>query len=1092
MAFQGYIRFPTLFEDLIVFVAEDDLWLISASGGRAERLTAGVAEATHPRFSPDGRHIAFTGRDEGPAEVYKMSLDAGKSERLTYLAAYTAVAGWTPDGQSIVFASDARQPHRGAQILYTVSPDGSEPYPEPFGMANAIAYGPGKALVLGRHIGDPARWKRYRGGTVGHLWIDATGKRRFKRLLDFNTNVGAPCWIGDRIYFISDHEGIGNVYSCLPSGADLQRHTNHEEYYARGLSTDGNRLVYHSGGDLYLLDLRAGESQAVQVELTGTHSQRARKFVSAAAYLDSWMPHPEGRHAVAVTARGKAYTLGAFDGPVLQHGSPDGTRYRMLAWLADGKRLVATHDDGGEPRLIVFSPDGTEPEVQLESLDIGTVAELRASPVGEKVVLLNHRCEVLLVDLAAQTMRVIDRSPYARTELASHVRGCAWSPDGRWIAYAFAINPRQTAIKLYNVENGESRQVTDPVLHDTRPAFDPGGKYLYFLSAREFDPVTDNLHFGWSFPRGVKPYLLTLQRDLRSPFGPESPDSTVEKAAISEQTPEPASDETEKGKPSPKPVEIDLDGIAARIVALPVPEGRYGRVQGTSQGIVFSSFPVEGARQQERGGLSPAADGALESYHFASHKQERLAEGISDFEVTSTGKTILYQAGERLRILKATEKVPQLEGDAQNKPGRESGWLDLERIRVSVRPELEWRQMLGEAWRHQREQFWTADMSGTDWQGMYSRYARLIERIGSRSELSDLFWELQGELGTSHSYEFGGEYRPRPQYQQGLLGVDWRFDAEAQRYTIAHIAHGDPWDPEATSPLRAPGANIQVGDTILAVNGQPVQESRSPAQYLVNQAGCEVELLVATPDGTQPRKVVVQALGSETPARYRDWVEENRRAVHQATEGEVGYLHIPDMSIDGFAEFHRSYLTEFDREALIVDVRWNRGGIVSNLLLETLMRPRLGYGFQRWGQPEPYFIESPRGPLVALTDENAGSDGDIFSHAFKMLKLGPLVGKRTWGGVIGYNDAVVPLSDGTITTQPEFSYWFTDVGWGLENYGADPTIEVEYPPDAYIAGVDPQLDRAISEALRLVAEKPSPTPTPGPRPSLAFPPRTQS
>jgi tricorn protease len=1084
MGFQGYIRFPSIHDDQIVFAAEDDLWLVSASGGRSERLTAGVAEAIHPRFSPDGRHIAFTGRDEGPAEVYTMSRAGGESERLTYLGSNTRVVGWTPDGKSIVFASDARQPHRGAQILFTISLDGGEPSPEPFGVANAIAYGPGNALVLGRNIGDPARWKRYRGGTVGHLWVDATGERRFKRLLDFNTNVGSPCWIGERIYFISDHEGIGNVYSCLPSGSDLQRHTSHEEYYARSLSTDGHRLVYHSGGDVYRFDPTNAESQRVAIELIGTRSQRSRRFVSASKYLDSWMPHPEGRQ-VALTTRGRAYTLGTVDGPVLQHGAPDGIRYRMLAWLADGKRLVATHDDGGEPRLVVFSPDGTDPETRLEGLDIGIVAELRPSPVDEKVVLLNHRCEVLLVDLLTKTMRVIDQSPYARTELASHARGCAWSPDGRWIAYAFAINPRQTAIKLYNTESGESRQVTDPVLHDTRPAFDPGGKYLYFLSAREFDPVTDNLHFGWSFPRGVRPYLLTLQRDLRSPFGPES---TLDKVETTEPTAEPASSEAEKEKTATRSIEIDLDGISARIVALPVSEGRYGRVQGTAQGIVFSSFPVESACKQEGDGLTPPADGVLESYHFSTHKQERLVEGISDFAVTANGKTILYQAGERLRILKTADKPPQLEGDAVNKPGRDSGWLDLERVRVSIRPDLEWRQMLGEAWRLQREQFWTADMSGTDWQVMYDRYARLLERIGSRSELSDLLWELQGELGTSHSYEYGGEYRPRPHYQQGFLGVDWRYDEAARRYTIAHIVHGDLWDPEATSPLRTPGANIQVGDTILAVNGQPVTDSSSPGQYLVNQAGCEVELLVATPGGAQPRKIVVRAQSSESAARYRDWVENNRRAVHQATEGKVGYLHIPDMAYDGFAEFHRSYLTEFDREGLIVDVRWNRGGIVSNLLLEMLMRPRLGYGFQRWGQPEPYFIESPRGPLVALTDENAGSDGDIFSHAFKMLKLGPLVGKRTWGGVIGYNDALIALSDGTITTQPEFSYWFTDVGWGLENYGTDPTIEVEYPPDGYMAGVDPQLERAIGEALRLVEEQPAPNPTPGPRPRLGFPP----
>ncbi len=1081
MTFQGYPRFPTIHGDQIVFTAEDDLWLVRAEGGRAERLTAGVAEATHARFSPDGKLIAFTGRDEGPAEVCLMPFDGGTARRLTFLGSSLTTAGWTPDGSAIVFASDAYQPRFGARVLFTISPEGGEPEILPFGSANAIAYGPGNMLVLGRNISEPARWKRYRGGTAGYLWVDPTGEGQFRRLLDFNTNVASPCWVGERIYFISDHEGIGNVYSCLSSGADLTRHSQQEEYYARNLATDGHRLVYHAGGELYVLEPTATAAQRIHVELTGTRSQRARKFVPPGKYLDTWMPHPQG-HSIALTTRGKAFTMSNFEGPSIQHGNQDGTRYRMLSWLAGGKRLVGIADNGGEPRLVLFNSTGAEPPKVLETLDIGTVAELRPSPVDDKVLLQNHRCEVLLVDLVSETMRVVDRSAYARSELTSHARGSAWSPDGRWIAYAFAINPRQTALKIYNVETGETQQVTEPVLHDTRPAFDPGGRYLYFLSARDFDPVANNLHFGWSFPKGVRPFLLTLQKERRSPFSGLDP--------VTQRSDAGAPDEKEQHDGQPAPIQIDFEGIAARIVAFPVSEGRYGRVLGTHEGVLFSSFPVEGTRHgSEDGGFNPPANGALETYHFESHKSERLLDGISDFEVTPDGKTLCYQAGDRLRVLKAGEKPPQLEGDLQRKPGRESGWLDLERVRVSLRPEAEWRQMLGEAWRLQREQFWTADMSGINWQVMYDRYACLLDRIGSRAELSDLLWELQGELGTSHSYEFGGEYRPHPQYQQGSLGVDWHFDEQRECYTISHIIQGDIWDADATSPLRTPGINARPGDAVLAINGQRLSRHLSPPQLLVNQAGCEVELLLQPGDGGDPRPVVVRALGSEFAGRYRDWVEKNRQAVYEATGSRIGYIHIPDMGYDGFAEFYRSYLTEFDREGLVVDVRWNRGGIVSNLLLETLMRPRLGYGFQRWGQPEPYFIESPRGVLVALTDENAGSDGDIFSHAFKMLNLGPLVGKRTWGGVIGYNDVLVPLADGTVTTQPEFSFWFTDVGWGVENYGTEPTTDVDYPPQAYVAGRDPQLEEAVRQALQLVEERRDSilTPDPGPHPHRGFP-----
>jgi tricorn protease len=626
------------------------------------------------------------------------------------------------------------------------------------------------------------------------------------------------------------------------------------------------------------------------------------------------------------------------------------------------------------------------------------------------------------------------------------------------------------------VETGEVWQVTNPVLRDMRPAFDPAGRYLYFLSARTFDPVFDNLHFDAGFPRGVRPYLLTLRRDLASPFIPkaEAPKSEAEQ-------------QLEQGKKDEqpltlKPVEIDLDGIAGRIVAFPVPEGRYDRVMGTHEGAVFLSMPVEGTLNENWVPGPPEAKGTIEGYHFDSYKHEPLIEAVSDFVVTPDGKTLLYRASERLRVLKAGEK-PSSEGGSE--AGRVSRWLDLERVKISVQPEVEWRQMFAEAWRLQREQFWVPDMGGVDWKAVYQRYSPLVARLGSRGELSDLMWEMQGELGSSHAYEIGGEYRRHPEYTQGHLGVDWRLDAQSARVVITRIVEGDPWDAEATSSLRTPGVNAQAGDAILAINGRAVSADVLPDQLLVNQAGREVQVLLQSADGGESRSVTVRATVDSHAGRYRDWVESNRRAVHEATGGRVGYLHRPDMAYSGFSEFHRYFLMEYDRDALIVDVRFNGGGMVSGLLLEKLSRRRLGYDFQRWGPPEPYMLQSPRGPLVALTDENAGSDGDIFSHAFKMLGLGPLVGMRTWGGVIGI-EPYITLADGSVTTQPEFSFWFNDVGWGVENYGTDPTIEVEYLPQAYVAGKDPQLERAIAEAVKLVAERPAPIPTPGPRPERGF------
>ncbi len=1101
MVARGYIRFPTIHKDTIVFTAEDDLWRVSAQGGRAERLTAGVAAATNARFSPDGKWIAFVGREEGPGEVYVMPAEGGPARRLTYQSARASVVGWTPDGTGILYSSSAGVPSPRWRVLYSVSPQGGEPRRLPFGVANSIAYGPKGMVVLGRNIREPAHWKRYRGGTAGHLWIDTAGDGEFARLIDLAGDIAAPCWVGRRIFFISDHDGIGNVYSCLPTGKDLRQHTHLSEFYARNLSTDGHRCVFHAGADLYLLEPTNNGVTQIEVDLPSTFAQRARKFVPAGRYLDSWNLHPQG-HSVALTTRGKAFSMANWEGAVLQHGESDGPRYRLARWLADGKRVVALADDGTEPHLVVFSVDGTEPDRTLDGIDVGHILNLRAAPFGSQVVLRNHRNEIMLVDVEAGTSRVLDRSEFGRNESGVVMDGIAWSPDARWVAYSFAISRTQTIIKLCRVETGETYEVTQPVRRDFLPAFDPNGRYLYFLSQREFNPVRDTMQFEFGFPKGERPYLVTLRRDLPSPFIPALPGSEkkdeTEKASGGNENEadddkaaadgEVAADGEKKAETgAPPPIAIDLDGISSRIVAFPVAEGRYGRVSGTRDGVIFSAFPVEGTLHEDWTDPVPGARGSLQFYSFEKRKQEQLADTITDFAVTDDGKMLIYRTSERLRVVKAGEK-PGNEGQ----PSRESGWLDLYRIKVSVRPDAEWRQMFAEAWRLQREQFWVPDMAGVDWEGAFRRYAPLVERVTTRGELSDLIWELQGELGTSHAYEFGGEYRPHPEYRQGFLGVDWRFDADTGRYVIEHIVSGDPWNADATSPLLGPGINVNEGDAVLAINGQRVTPERGPQQLLVNQAYNQVQLLIQPAAGTglsgggEPRTVTVRALGHEYGARYRDWVEGNRRRVHEATGNRVGYVHIPDMSSEGFAEFHRYYLTEYDYDGLIIDVRWNGGGEVSGLLLEKLARKRLGYSFQRWGPADPYFAESPRGPLVAITNENAGSDGDIFSHAFKMLNLGPLIGKRTWGGVIGISPYTF-LADGTLTTQPEFSFWFRDVEWGVENYGTEPTIDVDYRPQDYANGVDPQLDRAIAEALRLVEENPAPTPTPEPHPHRGYP-----
>ena len=1083
MSTQGYVRFPTIHQDRIIFVAEDDLWFVSSKGGRAERLTAGLGEVSYPHFSPDGELLAFVGREEGPSEVYVMQSLGGIAQRLTFHSASCRIVGWDLSGKAILYASNAGQALSGHTVIYAISPQGGQSRQIPVGIANAISYGPEDGVVIGRNMREPAYWKRYRGGTAGHLWCDPTGSGTFQRLLHLNGNIASPCWVGERIYFLSDHDGVGNIYSCTPSGEDIRRHTNHNDFYARNLSSDGQRLVYHAGTDLYLFDPSTETVRQLDVVLPSTRTQRNRKFVPAGSYLDSYALHPKG-YAVALTTRGKAFTMGNWDGPVLQHGEPDGVRYRFLEWLNDGKRIVAINDETGHESLIVFNPDeSTEPKSFAE-IEFGRATDLTVSPTDDAVAIANHRNELLLIDLEVGSSRTIDRSDFGQ------IRGIAWSPDGLWLAYGYRSTEQKTAIKLCNLESGETYFATEPTLDDTAPAFDPEGKYLFFLGYRIFNPVYDQLHFDLSFPRGVKPYAITLRRDLRSPFIaepkiPEEKEKEEAKEDKQEEKEQEGSFETEEENKKekskkPTPIVIDLEGITNRALPFPVSEGKYRSIRGIKGKALFLSFPIEGTISQTGERHEPR--GHIESYDFEAHKTEYLIDGVSGFDLSRDNKTLIYRSRHRLRVLKAGDKAPK--GDNGDRTNRESGWLDLGRVKVSVQPAAEWKQMFAEAWRLQREQFWTEDMSGIDWEAIYAQYAPLVEHVGSRSELSDLFWEIQGELGTSHAYEGGGEYRQRPHYSQGFLAVDWEYNAEHERYRIAHIVQGDLSDSKATSPLTSPGLNVGVGDAVLAINGQRVGPGRSPQELLVNQANNEVQLAIEDATSQETRVITVEALSDEQPARYREWVENNRRVVHEISQGRVGYIHIPDMMGEGFAEFHRSYLTEYDYPGLLIDVRHNRGGHVSGLLLEKLARRRIGYDFSRWGQPSPYPAESPRGPMVALTDENSGSDGDIFSHSFKLMGLGPLIGKRTWGGVIGISPQH-SLVDGTRTTQPEYAFWFKDVGWNVENYGTDPDIDVDIAPQDFVNNIDPQLDRAIAEALRLIEEMPALEPTPEERPRKA-------
>ena len=1068
----GYYRYPTIAGDRIVYVCEDDLWSAPAGGGDATRLTVSFGTCSYPRLSPDGQSIAFISTDEGNPELYVMPAIGGEPRRLTFLGATLAwTTGWSEDGSEIYFVANPTTWYEGETRPFVIARDGGTPRELNLGHARALSFGPNGRTAIGRNAADPARWKRYRGGTSGEIWIDRDGNGVFTKLPLPNGNPCWPMWIGDRIYFLADHEGIGNIYSYALDGSGVLRHTNESEYYVRFPSSDGGRIVYTAGAEIGSVDVETGGTRRIEIATHSPMPQTARRFEKASESLEHFVPNPDGTE-IAFDSRGQEFTMPLFEGAAVRHGGGSRARTRLTQWLQDGKHLVSVTDVNGYEQIAVRPADASEEARLVTSSDIGRVTDMVCSPTNDLVAFANHRHDLCIVDVDGGQVRVVDTCPSHRIE------DLAFSPDGRYVAYVWWPAHGSSIIRIVKVRSGKVHDVTTPVRMDKSPAWDPDGKYLYFISTRDFNPVYDALQFDLSFPQASRPFVVTLRADVPSPFVPK-PKPIHHDHHEHERT---------NNKPhKPADVEIDFEGISGRVLGFPVDEGEYGQIVAVRERVLFTRFPVNGIKPTRREELDDEDRGTLLAYDFDQQRVATMATECDEIELGRDGRTLIYRSKDRLRAIDTLNELPE-EGDEQkpaSEPGRKSGWLDLDRASVEIVPRDEWAQMYREAWRLQAEHFWVEDMSDIDWDRVYDRYAAILPRVRTRGELSDLIWEMQGELGTSHAYEWGGDYREPPQYQRGFLGADLRWDGDRKGYRIERIYRGDSWNREHDSPLAEPGLDVHEGDCIVAIGGKRLSHEITPDQLLVNASGKNVSVTLRGKKSDE-RTVLVKALANEAALRYRAWVEENRRIVHERTGERIGYLHIPDMGPWGFSEFHRGYLSEFDRKGLIVDVRYNRGGHVSPLLLEKLARKRIGYDAPRYGAPVPYPPESVGGPIVALTNQFAGSDGDIFSHSFKLYKLGPLVGKRTWGGVIGI-EPYHHLVDGTLTTQPEFSFWFVDVGWGVENYGTDPDYDVDVAPHDYRDGKDPQLELALQLMDRELQSYVQLRPDLSTRPSLPLP-----
>ncbi|MEM7247870.1 MAG: S41 family peptidase [Acidobacteriota bacterium] len=1077
-----YCSQPSLRGDHLVFVTGGQLWSLRLGERRARRLTDVSGQASRPLLSPDGKQLAFAATDDGPSAVFVMPAEGGEARRLVHHSSPSLPVAFSPDGDRVYFVSALASWSRRIGQLFSVSMEGGDVRAEGLGPGEAIAWSAdGKHVAISRGYQDPATWKRYAGGLAGQVWAGDAQTLELRRLTTGPRGECQPSFWGDRIVYLSDADGTGNLWSRSLDDDEPRQHTHHEEYYARWPSLDGSRVVYQHGGDLILLDLESGESEWVDVEVAADNAATRRRYVDAFRFLEAIELDDDGSH-VTVTARGKVFSMPAWRGPVRAVGDHDGVRFGHAAQLSNGG-LVLAHDENGEEELELRSVDGADEPRSLGPAGEGRLRGLYPSPDGRFVAISEQASGLSLLTIDSGERKAVDAAD------SGAILEVSWSPDSRYLAYARPKHYR-SSIFIHDVDTGQTHRITSEEFDDGAPCFDPGGRYLYFLGRRVYNPYRDELEHDVGFPATTQPFAVVLAADRLSPLAPLpadelglAPGSRDPNAPRDEETPPAETDvdgeegeeaaETEESEeteetPRADAVRVDFEGIERRVVEIPVQEGRYFSILASRDKVFFLRRPLQGmaGRKPDRG--DDTRENRLVAFDLASREEQVYAHGVRAAALSRDASQLLV-VGQRHARLLSTKAPPKNTAVSAGKPGEKSGVLDLSRIRLRVEPRTEWRQMFAEAWRQQRGHFWTESMSAVDWDAMRARYEPLVERVRCREELSDVLWELQGELGTSHAYVVGGDVRPRETYRVGLLGADFeRDDTGRHRITAIHV--GDTWAPGAHSPLALPGHQVEVGDYLLAVDGREAGDDVHPWS-LLERPGSAVSLTIAKDsEGESQREVVVTPLLSEHACRYREWVERARRTVDELTDGRVGYVHVPDMQVAGLVEFHRGFLFQSHRDGLIVDVRDNGGGNVSQILLGKLRRQLVGYCKARWAEPEPLPSHTMNGPMVALCNERTGSDGDIFCQSWRQLGLGPLIGQRTWGGVIGIDRGKRLLDRGYIT-QPEYAFWFEDRGWDVEGSGVEPDIPVPITPADHSEGRDPQLLRAVDEIMKLLETK---------------------
>ena len=1061
------MRFADVHRDKIVFTYEGDLWLVSSSGGSAQRLTNHEGGEVFAKFSPDGTKLAFTAGYDGGTDVYVMDVAGGAPRRLTFHPGAEYVQEWFPDGEWILFRARGRTYPSRDFSLWKVNVNGGMPERLPIDRGGLATISPdGSRVAYNRISREFATWKRYHGGMAMDIWICWLKEGHFEKITSYLGNDNWPMWIGGEIFFVSDESHTANLYKYSLGTGKISRVTEHKIYDVKYPSRGPGAIVYQNAGELYLYDVTLGESRKVPVHIPSDRVPVRYTAFAAGDFLGGFGLSPTGVR-VLFESRGDLFTVPVEEGTFrcLTEGT-SGSHEKNPAWSPDGRWVAFLSDLSGEEEVYLVDRKGTGDWTRLTFDGRGWRKQPVWSPDSKHLVFADKYMQLNLVTVESKSARVIDRGTVDTGWEDWGVQEYSWSPDSKWVTYTKVVESQLESVFVYSLENSEVYAVTDNWRNDSSPSFSPCGKYLCFLSDRTFDPIMGELDQNHLYLEMAKPYLLILQEGEPSPFKASETDETVSEAEAEEGASAGESAESDEGQEADDgATRIDVDGFARRIVEVPVPPGDYYRLEAIDGGFLYLSKRDRAFLKYQVVNDGTTSGFDLYKFDIESKSPTLLMSDIGNYRLSADRKKMVYRAGSTIGVVEAGAKAKA--GD---------GRVSLARVFGQVDKAAEFLQIFNEAWRVQRDFFYDRSMHMVDWDGMGDKYRVLVPYCGTRGDLNYLIGEMIGELNAGHTYIFGGDTSgpssDAPRLRAALLGVDFDVDVAGgagdggDHYRIAAVLPGDNADPAYRSPLYAPDCGLKHGDYLIAIDGKEVKRGDNVFERLLGKSNAIVTITYnSDPVAEGASTYSFRPIGSEMELRYRRWVETCRATVDEATGGQVAYMHIPDMGERGLVEFAKVYFSQHFKKGLIVDVRYNGGGFTADMMLDRLERKLWSLTIPREGSilrnPESVFY----GPMATIVNQDTGSCGEYFATAFQVKKLGKVIGMRTWGGAVGI-EPHQHLVDGGVTTPPQFAPYspFTNK-WYFEGWGVEPDIEIENWPSDVLKGKDTQLEKTIETVL---------------------------